>query len=187
MSLLFAVKTRGRVTTLASVEKYSLDIGEIVQKWREYKATKAPGEIPPLKSMKFQALLLNKKKKMIILQKETEEHRDAWTSAPQGEPGTPPSVLTPHSPSTIKRAAGVGTLYWDTIYASAAETYVTTPFCTGRGGSSLPPGWGRVLGQGRPRPPPSHARAATLDGGRGVGRGPPSTPPPYGGHLVYAV
>ena len=124
---------------------------------------------------------------MIILQKETEEHRDAWTSAPQGEPGTPPSVLTPHSPSTIKRAAGVGTLYWDTIYASAAETYVTTPFCTGRGGSSLPPGWGRVLGQGRPRPPPSHARAATLDGGRGVGRGPPSTPPPYGGHLVYAV
>ena len=78
---------------------------------------------------------LKNKKKMIILQKETEEHRDAWTSAPQGEPGTPPTVLTPHSPSTIKRAAGVGTLYWDTIYASAAETYVTTPFC---GGSSLP-------------------------------------------------
>ena len=126
------------------------------------------------------------RKKMIILQKETEEHRDAWTSAPQGEPGTPPSVLTPHSPSTIKRAAGVGTLYWDTIYASAAETYVTTPFCTGRGGSSLPPGWGRVLGQGRPRPPPNHARAAKRIGGRGVGRGPPSTPPPFGGHFALA-
>jgi hypothetical protein len=36
-----------------------LQIGEIVQKWREYKATKAPGEIPPLKIMKFEALLLN--------------------------------------------------------------------------------------------------------------------------------
>ena len=59
-------------------------------------------------------------KKMIILQKETEEHRDAWTSAPQGEPGTPPSVLTPQSPCTEERAGGVGTLYRDTIYAAAA-------------------------------------------------------------------
>ena len=31
LSLLFAVKTRGRIPTLASVEKYSLEIGEIVQ------------------------------------------------------------------------------------------------------------------------------------------------------------
>ena len=59
LSLLFAVKTRGRIPTLASVEKYSLEISEIVQKWREYKSTKAPGEIPPLKIMKFEALLLN--------------------------------------------------------------------------------------------------------------------------------
>ena len=121
---------------------------------------------------------------MIILHKGPAEHRDAWTSAPRGEPGTPPSVLTPQSPCTIERAVSVGTLYRDTIYAAAVGTNVTTPFCTGRGGSSLPPGRGRVLGQGRPRPPPSHARAAKRIGGRGVGRGPPSTPPPLGGHLA---
>ena len=97
---------------------------------------------------------------MIILHKGPAEHRDAWTSAPRGEPGTPPSVLTPQSPCTIERAVSVGTLYRDTIYAAAVGTNVTTPFCTGRGGSSLPSGWGRILGQGRPRPPPSHARAA---------------------------
>ena len=77
---------------------------------------------------------------MIILHKGTEEHRTAGTSAPQGEPGVPPTVLTPHSPCTAERAVGVGTLERDTIYAAAAETNVTTPFCTGRGGSSLPPG-----------------------------------------------
>lgn len=59
LSLLFAVKTRGRIPTLQSVEKYSLKIEEIVQKWREYKSTKLPGEIPSLKLMKFEALLLN--------------------------------------------------------------------------------------------------------------------------------
>ena len=100
------------------------------------------------------------KKKMIILHKGPAEHRDPGTSSPQGEPGTPPSVLTPQSPCTVERAVGVGALYRDTIYAAASGTNVTTPFCTGRGGSSLPPGRGRVLGQGRPRPPPSHARAA---------------------------
>ena len=99
---------------------------------------------------------------MIILQKETEEHRDAWTSAPQGEPGTPPGVLTPQSPCTATRAVGVGTLYRDTIYAATAETNVTTPFCTGRGGSSIPSGRRRILVQGHPRPPPSQARAAIL-------------------------
>ena len=59
LSLLFAVKTKGRIPSLATVEKYSLEIGEIVQKWREYKSTKSPGEIPPLKIMKFEVLLLN--------------------------------------------------------------------------------------------------------------------------------
>ena len=56
---------------------------------------------------------------MIILQREPAEHRDPGTSAPQGEPGTPPSVLTPQSPCTATRAVGVGTLYQDTIYAAA--------------------------------------------------------------------
>ena len=63
---------------------------------------------------------LKEKKKMIILHKGTEEHRTAGTSAPQGEPGVPPSVLTPQSPCTATRAVGVGTLYRDTIYAATA-------------------------------------------------------------------
>ena len=67
--------------------------------------------------------------------------------------GTPPGVLTPQSPCTATRAVGVGTLYRDTIYAATAETNVTTPFCTGRGGSSLPSGWERILGQGHFHPP----------------------------------
>ena len=62
---------------------------------------------------------------MIILQKETEEHRTAGTSSPQGEPNGPPTVLTPQSPCTATRAVGVGTLYRDTIYAATAETNVT--------------------------------------------------------------
>ena len=69
---------------------------------------------------------------------------------PSGGAGPPPSVLTPQSPCTIERAVGVGTLYQDTIYASAATTNVTTPFCTGRGGSSIPSGRGRVLVRGAP-------------------------------------
>ena len=63
--------------------------------------------------------------KTIILQFETAEHRIPGTSSPQGEPGNPPSVLTPQSPCTTTRAVGVGTLYRDTIYAAAAETNVT--------------------------------------------------------------
>ena len=58
-------------------------------------------------------------KKMIILHKGPAEHRDPGTSAPRGEPRTPPNVLTPQSPCTVERAVGVGTLYQDTIYASA--------------------------------------------------------------------
>ena len=95
-------------------------------------------------------------KKMIILQKETTEHRKLRTSAPQGEPGIPPGVLTPQSPCTVERAVGVGTLYQDTIYASAATTnescrsshqMMYSPVHT-VGGSSLPSGWERILGQG---------------------------------------
>ena len=54
---------------------------------------------------------LQKKIKMIILHKGPAEHRDPGTSSLQGEPGTPPSVLTPQSPCTVGRAVGVGTLY----------------------------------------------------------------------------
>ena len=104
---------------------------------------------------------LEHKKKMIILHKGPAEHRDAWTSAPRGEPGTPPSVLTPQSPCTIERAVSVGTLYRDTIYASAATTnescrsshqMMYSPVHT-VGGSSLPSGWERILGQGHFHPP----------------------------------
>ena len=55
---------------------------------------------------------------------EPAEHREPWTSAPQGEPRPPPSVLTPQSPCTATRAVGVGTLYWDTIYAAAGGANV---------------------------------------------------------------
>ena len=98
---------------------------------------------------------------MIILQKETTEHREPGTSAPQGEPGSPPSVLTPQSPCTATRAVGVGTLERDTIYASAATTnescrsshrMMYSPVHT-VGGSSLPSGWERILGQGHFHPP----------------------------------
>ena len=78
-------------------------------------------------------------KEMIILQKETTEHREPGTSAPQGdEPGSPPSVLTPQSPCTIERAVGVGTLYQDTIYASAATTKGGTARCRRAGGVITP-------------------------------------------------
>ena len=98
-----------------------------------------------LNFMKSNSGATHRKKKMIILHKGTEEHRDAGTSAPQGEPGTPPSVFTPQSPCTATRAVGVGTLYRDTIYAATA---IDKRDCTGftlthiAGGSSLPPAQG---------------------------------------------
>ena len=61
-----------------------------------------------LKHTAARVLLIQKK--MIILHKGTEEHRKLRTSAPQGEPGPPPTVLTPQSPCTATRAVGVGTL-----------------------------------------------------------------------------
>ena len=59
LSLLFAGKTRGRVPNLKTVEKYDITIAELVEKWRIYKSTKSHDEIPPLKIMKLQALILN--------------------------------------------------------------------------------------------------------------------------------
>ena len=47
---------------------------------------------------------------MIILQKETTEHREPGTSSRQGEPGPPPSVLTPHT-ATLRSA------YTQCVYA----------------------------------------------------------------------
>ena len=102
--------------------------------------------------------------KMIILQSETAEHRTAWTSAPQGEPYVPPTVLTPQSPCTATRAVGVGTLYRDTIYAAAGRQSRDRDGCKSSqqmkyspvhtaGGSSLPSGWERILGQGHFHPP----------------------------------
>ena len=64
---------------------------------------------------------------MIILQKGNHRaHREPGDISPRGEPWPPPSVLTPQSPCTVERAVGVGTLYRDTIYASAATTNVRT-------------------------------------------------------------
>ena len=82
-------------------------------------------------------------KKMIILQKETTEHRKPGDISPRGEPWPPPSVLTPQSPCTIERAVGVGTLYHvpgHYLCFCSADKGGLPPFCTGRGGSSLPVG-----------------------------------------------
>ena len=89
---------------------------------------------------------------MIILQEETAEHREPWTSAPRGEPGIPPSVLTPQSPCTVERAVGVGTLYQDTIYASAATTNVTNALLHRAGGVINPVGPGAHPCAGAPPP-----------------------------------
>ena len=91
---------------------------------------------------------------MIILQKETTEHREPGTSAPQGEPGSPPSVLTPQSPCTIERAVGVGTLYQDTIYGLCFSSHdkCNHALLHRAGGAINPVGPGARPGQGRPRP-----------------------------------
>ena len=89
---------------------------------------------------------------MIILHKGTAEHRTAWTSTPQGEPGVPPTVLTPHPPCTAERAVGVGTLERDTIYAAAAETNVTNALLHRAGGVITPAGLGAHPWSGAPPP-----------------------------------
>ena len=58
-ALLFAVKKKGRVPKLQSIQKYNIDVAELIGKWREFCATKNREDIRPLKILKFQALLLN--------------------------------------------------------------------------------------------------------------------------------
>ena len=58
-AVLLAVKHKGRVPKLQSIQKYNIEIQELVDKWREFCATKNREDIRPLKIMKFQALLLN--------------------------------------------------------------------------------------------------------------------------------
>jgi len=89
---------------------------------------------------------------MIILHKGTEEHRTAGTSAPQGEPGVPPSVLTPQSPCTATRAVGVGTLYRDTIYAATAMDKCNHALLHRAGGFITPAGLGAHPWSGAPPP-----------------------------------
>ena len=55
-SLLYAVKLKGRIPSLASVQKYDIDIKELVCKWREYMYCK---DVSPVRLMKFQCLLIN--------------------------------------------------------------------------------------------------------------------------------
>ena len=54
------------------------------------------------------------------------------------------------------------------------------------GGVITPAGPGARPGQGRPRPPPSHARAASTLGGGESAVGPPPPHPLYGGHFALA-
>ena len=78
------------------------------------------------------------RKKMIILQKGNRRAQETPDISPRGEPGIPPGVLTPQSPCTVERAVGVGTLYQDTIYASAATTKGGTARCRRAGGVITP-------------------------------------------------
>ena len=58
-SLLCAVQTRGRVPKLQSIQKYNIEIAELVDKWRHYCASRPREEIRPLKILKMQALIMN--------------------------------------------------------------------------------------------------------------------------------
>ena len=56
-SLLFDVRSKGRVPTLHSIKKYSIEIQELVKNWRIFKENTE--DIKDLKILKFQALILN--------------------------------------------------------------------------------------------------------------------------------
>ena len=80
---------------------------------------------------------------MIILQKETTEHRKPWTSSPQGEPWPPPSEQCPHVPVTLHcRVCGRcrDALPGHYIYAAAAKTNVTPALLHRTGGVINPVG-----------------------------------------------
>ena len=101
--------------------------------------------------------------KMIILQFETAEHRKPGTSAPQGEPGPPPSVLTPQSVTMHYNTCGRCRDALPGHYLCCSSQDKCTPALLHRtGGSSIPSGRRRILVQGHPFPPPSHARVAIL-------------------------
>ena len=97
---------------------------------------------------------------MIILQLETAEHRNLGTSSPQGEPGLPPSVLTPLHCNTC---GGCRDALPGHYLCCSRETNVTTPFCTGHGGGhqSRRAG-GASLCRGTPALRHARARAAIL-------------------------
>ena len=57
-SLLYAVKLKGRIPSLASVQKYDIDIKELVCKWRAY-CKDLLVDVSPVRLMKFQCLLIN--------------------------------------------------------------------------------------------------------------------------------
>ena len=56
-SLLFDVRSKGRVPTLHSIKKYNIKIEELVKNWRIFK--ESTEDIKDLKVLKFQALILN--------------------------------------------------------------------------------------------------------------------------------
>ena len=56
-SLLFDIRSKGRVPTLHSIHKYNIKIEELVKNWKIFKENTE--EIKDLKILKFQALVLN--------------------------------------------------------------------------------------------------------------------------------
>ena len=57
-TLLHNMKTNGRIPSDNTVKKYSLKVDELITNWRLYKE-KIGDDMPPLKKMKFDILIVN--------------------------------------------------------------------------------------------------------------------------------
>jgi hypothetical protein len=57
-TLLHNIKTNGRIPSEATVQKYSLQVEELIKNWRLYKEN-VGCELSPIKNMKFKVLIVN--------------------------------------------------------------------------------------------------------------------------------
>ena len=56
-TLLFNVKSKGRIPSMATVKKYNLLPEELIKEWRQYNENIS--DVDPLKRMKFKVLISN--------------------------------------------------------------------------------------------------------------------------------
>ena len=57
-TLLHNIKTNGRIPSESIVQKYSLNVEELIKNWRLYKE-KVGDELCPIRKMKFNVLIIN--------------------------------------------------------------------------------------------------------------------------------